>query len=83
MATHFLLNDFNVDDGLTSCKNVAEATQLIKTTRQICAKANIKLLKLVSNHPEVLQSIPENERSETEKLNINLEEVTIERALGI
>ena len=82
-ATHFLLNDFYVDDGLTSCKNVAEAIQLIETTRQICAKANIRLNKLVSNHPEVLQSIPESERSETETLNINLEEVTIERALGI
>ena len=82
-ATHFLLNDFYVDDGLTSCKNVAEAIQLIETTRQICAKANIRLHKLVSNHPEVLQSIPESERSETETLNINLEEVTIERALGI
>ena len=40
-TTHFLLNDFHVDDGLRSCENVAEATQLIKTTRQICAKANI------------------------------------------
>ena len=82
-ATHFLLNDFYVDDGLTSCKNVAEAIQLIETTRQICEKANIRLHKLVNNHPEVLQSIPESERSETEKRNINLEEVTIERALGI
>ena len=82
-ATHFLLDDFNVDDGLTSCKNVAESIQLIKTTRQVCARANIRLHKLVSNHPEVLQSIPESERSETEKLNISLEEVTIERVLGI
>ena len=26
-ATHFLLNDFYVDDGLTSCKNVAESSR--------------------------------------------------------
>ena len=81
---NFLANDFYVDDGLRSCKTVAEAIKLIQEARTLCSKGNLRLHKFVSNSPEVMQSIPESERAtDIKTLDMNFDDSPVERALGI
>ena len=52
--------------------------------RQACAKGGFRLTKFISNHRSVLESIPEDERSkEVKLLDLNYDDLSIERALGV
>ena len=83
-VSDFIINDFYVDDGLKSVKTSAEAIQLVQDACSMCAKGNLRLHKLISNSREVIDSIPPSERAkEMEHLNLNFEDLPIERVLGI
>ena len=84
LAADFLQQDFYVDDGVTSVKDAETGKHLIKAAIDICAKANVRLHKFLSNNKEVLNSVPETERAEsTKQLNIFQDELSQERTLGM
>lgn len=83
-VSEFITKDFYVDDGLRSFETVKEAIQLINGARVMCSKGNLRLHKLISNSREVMESIPKSEQAkEVKNLDLNFEELPIERALGI
>ena len=61
-AAKTLLRNFYVDDLLKSTKGAEEAVSLIKNVVQMCAAGGFKLTKFISNHPDVLSAIPEEDR---------------------
>lgn len=80
----FIERNFYVDDGLTSVQTVDEAIQLVQEARQLCGTGKLRLHKFVSNSPEVLASIPQEEcANKAEDLNMALDESHIERVLGV
>ena len=80
----FCVNNFYVDDGLYSVGTVQEAIKLVNAARELCTVGNLRLHKFVSNSKELLEHIPESERDvATQSIDINLDNLPTERALGI
>ena len=48
-AVNFVRNNFYVDDGLISVSSVKEAIDLLRNSRDLCARAGLKLHEVVSN----------------------------------
>ena len=83
-AAHFVGRNFYVDDGLTSVDSIEKAKTLIKQTREMCARGNLRVHKFVSNSIEVLESVPSSERAtDLKDLDPSLEYMPVERAPGI
>ena len=84
-ATHdFLLHCFYVDDGLYSTKTVTEALEVVTEARKVCAVGRLRLHKFISNNRELLEQIPESERtSSMECIDLHFDKLPVERALGI
>ncbi|XP_028261477.1 uncharacterized protein LOC114435739 [Parambassis ranga] len=83
-SIHFIERNFYVDDGLISVSTKEEAVQLISESRQLCNNGKLRIHKFISNHPEVLASIPKEECAEmTQGQDLSLGEPQIERALGV
>ena len=83
-ASRFIMRDFYVDDGVTSVRGTEEAIQLAKDAVELCKKGDIRLHKFISNNRVVVESIPKAERSkEVMNLNLDFDELPMERALGI
>ena len=83
-AADFIRRDFYVDDGLKSVPTEAEAIQLAKNTRDLCARGNLHLHKFSSNSRALLQSIPADDRATSLRdLDILDETLPAERALGV
>ena len=70
-AANFVRNNFYVDDGLISVSSVKEAIDLLQNSRDLCARAGLKLHKVVSNKLEVLECLPESDRDTSFK-SINI-----------
>lgn len=82
-ATNFLLNDFYVDDGLTSLSTTEEAVKMIKDSQAICASANLRLHKFASNRREVLEALPVDDRANDLKdLDLRHDVLPVQRSLG-
>lgn len=83
-AADFIRQDFYVDDGLKSEPDVPKAIKLIKNSQGICAKAGLRLHKVVSNRREVLEAIsPEDRAKEIKNLNLEVDSLPLERVLGV
>ena len=83
-AADFIRHNFYVDDGLKSEPDVPKAIELIKKSQGICAKAGLRLHKVVSNRREVLEAIPPEDRAkEIKDLNLEADPLPIERVLGV
>ena len=83
-AVNFVRNNFNVDDGLILVSSVKEAIDLLQNSRDLCARAGLKLHKVVSNKLEVFKCLPESDRATSFKsINIRTDSLPLERALGI
>ena len=79
-----LLRNFYVDDLLKSTKGAEEAVLLTKNVVQRCAAGGFKLTKFISNHPDVLSAIPEEDRKVGVKdQDLLTGKVPEERALGV
>ena len=79
-----LLRNFYVDDLLKSTKGAEEAVSLIKNVVQMCAAGGFKLTKFISNHPDVLSAIPEEDRKVGVKdQDLSTGKVPEERGLGV
>ena len=83
-AAKALLRNFYVDDLLKSTKGVKEAVSLIKNVFQMCAAGGFKLIKFISNHPDVLSAIPkENRKVGVKDQHLLTGKALEERALGL
>ena len=82
-AANFVCNNFYVDDGLISVSSVKEAIDLLQNSRDLCARAGLKLHKVVSNKLEVLECLPESDRATSKSFNIRTDSLPLERALGV
>ena len=82
-AANFVRNNFYVDDGLISVSSVKEAIDLLQNSRDLCARAGLKLHEVVSNKLEVLECLPESDRATSKSFNIRTNSLPLERALGV
>ena len=75
--------NFYVDDCLKSVKSSEQAVSLVNDLCDLLAKGGFRLTKWQCNRPEVLQSIPKDERAQS-MLNLDLKDAPpIQRALGL
>ncbi|XP_072030174.1 uncharacterized protein [Amphiura filiformis] len=72
LVTDTVSHNFYVDDLLTSVPTEEKAVKLSQDLRTICSKGGFHLTKWASNHQNVMNAIPEEERSPTTK-NLDLE----------
>ena len=63
-ARDFVVEDFYVDDGLTSRNTSEEAVSLVKSTQAMLAGANMRLHKIASNSVEVMKALPDQDRAD-------------------
>ena len=69
---------------LKSTKGADESVSLIKNVVQMCAAGGFKLTKFISNHPDVLSAIPEEDRKVGVKdQDLLTGKVPEERAMGV
>ncbi|XP_067946428.1 uncharacterized protein [Watersipora subatra] len=84
IASNFILEDFYVDDGITSVDTIEEATNLIQNAIEICGRAKLRLHKFLTNNREVLAHIPASERvKEAQNLDLFRDKLPTERTLGL
>ena len=83
-AKDFVVEDFYVDDGLTSCTTPHEATSLVNNTQEMLMTANLRLYKIASNSVEVMESFPIHDRVDNLKnLDISQDPLLSQRSLGV
>ena len=84
LAAKFIIDDFYVDDGITSVPTQDEAIKLIKDTTDVCKSANLRLHKFLSNDRRVLETIPEEDiTSNLQGLDLYKDKLPSERTLGL
>ena len=82
-AAKTLLQNFHVDL-IKSTKDAEEAVSLIKNVVPMCAAGGFKLTKFISNPPNVLSAIPEEDRKVGVKdQDLSTGKVPEERGLGV
>lgn len=81
-AANFIQKNFYVDDGIVSVETVEQAKNIIRDTRTICLKGNLRLHKIASNSKEVLLSVPANEIA-IQNLDLLKERLPSQRTLGM
>ncbi|XP_052795874.1 uncharacterized protein LOC128228545 [Mya arenaria] len=82
-VTTTLERNFYVDDLLKSTNNKENAVLLCKDLREMLGRGGLRLTKWMSNCPEVVDSIPPEERAKP-SLTVNLEDDNeFERTLGL
>ena len=80
----FIHHNFYVDDGLKSVPTIDEAKDLIFRTRELYKKGGLHLHKFISNSPEVLEAVPEEDRAkETSKIDLLQDKLSIQKTLGV
>ncbi|XP_028407516.1 uncharacterized protein LOC114530125 [Dendronephthya gigantea] len=83
-AKNFVVEDFYVDDSLTSRDTAEETVSLIKKTQAMLETANLRLHKIASNSIEVMKSFPDQDRVEGLKdLHIEQGPLPSQRSLGV
>ena len=83
-AVQFVEKNFYVDDGLASKEDLDSAVDLLKRTQAMLATANIRLHKIASNKPEVLQAFPVEDRAtDLSEIDLSQGDAPIQRSLGV
>ena len=76
--------NFYLDDCLNSVASTDEAVHLVHQLPALLRRGGFRLTKWLSNHREVWALVPESDRAPSVKsLNLALEKLPIERALGM
>ncbi|KAJ8345841.1 hypothetical protein SKAU_G00300340 [Synaphobranchus kaupii] len=84
LGSQFVMNNFYVDDGVTSVKSTEDAIQLAREAQELCTRGGLRLHKFVSNDRAVLESIQPSERgADVKNLDLSFDDLPLERALGI
>ncbi len=83
-AREFVENDFYVDDGLKSVASGQQAIDLLQRTQAMLATGNLRLHKISSNDPHVMNAFPPNDRAaDLRDLDLNPDSAPIQRSLGV
>lgn len=83
-ASSFVLQDFYVDDGLTSVESVNDAIELTRSAQALCSTGGLRLHKFISNSIDVIESIPPSERAtEMKDFNFKTDSLPMSHALGV
>ncbi|VDI66836.1 Hypothetical predicted protein [Mytilus galloprovincialis] len=84
-VTHFVLNDFYVDDGLTSLPTATEAVNLLKKTQEaLITEGKLRLHKIASNNKEVMEAFPPEDLAKNlENLKLTDQALPVQHSLGI
>ena len=77
----FVNEQFYVDDGLSCAGSVEDAVRVLKDTVDALSKSNIRLHKICSSSPDVVNAFPESERALSS--SIDLKESSNQSALGL
>lgn len=81
---HFIHRNLYLDDGLISRPTAKEAIELIKSTQASLATANIRLHKVVSNCPEVMEALPVEDRDkDVRDLDLRQDVLPVQRSLDV
>ena len=81
MCGGFFNEQFYVDDGLSCADSVEDAVRVLKDTVDALSKSNIRLHKICSSSPDVVNAFPESERALSS--SIDLKESSNQSALGL
>ncbi|XP_043198408.1 uncharacterized protein LOC122368497 [Amphibalanus amphitrite] len=83
-AAAFVRHDFYVDDGLISTPDKTSACDLAGSATMLCSKGGFQLHQFTSNEPDVIASIPEENRSKNlQNKDVVDEYKPVEQALGL
>lgn len=81
---HFIEHDFYVDDGLKSLPSATEAIDLLKRTQEMLAVSNLRLHKMASNCPDVLEAFPPEDHAKgLQNLDFDDNSALIRFSLGL
>lgn len=84
LGSQFVMNDFYVDDCVTSVQTTEDAIQLAQEASEICAIGVLRLHKYLSNDKAVLESILPSERViNVKEPDLSFNDSLTERTLGI
>ncbi len=84
LGSQFIMQDFYMDDGVSSVESAEKAIKLAQEARQLCALGGLRLHKFVSNNKAVLETIPPSECAvDVTAVDLSLTDQPLERALGI
>lgn len=81
-AVKAVKTNFYEDDGLPSTNGSASAISLANELIELLQRGGFNLTKFTSNNKDVLSQIPSQSRAKPE-LNLDLDELPVERALGV
>ena len=80
----FIHRNFYVDDGLTSRPTPEEAIALIKSTQAALSTANIRLHKVITNNPKLMEALPVDDRAnDVCDLDLRNDVLLVQHSLGI
>ncbi|KAK0135218.1 hypothetical protein N1851_028960 [Merluccius polli] len=80
----FVEREFYVDDALKSFPTEAEAISVLRRAQMMLAASNLRLHKIASNRPAVLEAFPLEDRAKDIKdLNLLTDDVPLQRSLGV
>lgn len=80
----FVERDFYVDDGLKAMPMAEETVDLLKRTQEMLASSNLRLHKIASNSPAVMNAFPvEDHVKDLKDLDLEKDSPPIQRSLGL
>ena len=75
--------NFYVDDCLRSTDSLESATAIALQTKKLLAERGFNLTKYVSSSPALMQQIPKCNWGKSVNFDLNMQDKTVERALGM
>ena len=82
-AAKTIEHSFYIDDCLKSVESITKAVKLVGEVKQMCAKGDFNLTKVVSNQPEVTANLPSFLKTESMQYTELGGNAMLERALGV
>lgn len=83
-AKRFIHRDFYVDDGLQSLPSATEAISVLKADQGMLAISNLRLHKITSNCPAVMQVFPSTDHAkDLRDLDLDIDSPPVQRSLGL
>ena len=80
----FVNRNFYVDDGLASVPSAREAIDLVEETQTALATRNLRLHKVVSNVPAVVEAFPADDRAKDNRdLDLRNDALPVQRSLAV
>lgn len=83
-AKQFIYRDFYVDDGLKSLPSATAAINLLKAAQDMLGASNLRLHKIASNCPAVMEAFPSTDQAkDLRDLDLDIDSPPVQRSLGL